>query len=248
MLARRARIHDRIDDSTMTPTDSAIDWNHLDDGSIQLRSDPFPFLVARNMLREDARAALAAGFPAYAEAGFFPHQTRDCGASVNALVDDLTSKRFSDLIGAQLGIGSLGDYPTLVTLCRSLNRRHGTIHTDSKAKIATALVYLSPDWPDISEGCLRFLTSIDDIDALAAPEIRPLYGTLAAFKRCENSFHGHLPHEGVRPVIQVAWLTSEAEKLRKTRRGGVTRWVKSLLGSLDKRFGAGRGRNASHQD
>ena len=232
----------------MPPTDSAIDWNHLDDGSIQARSDPFPFLVARDMLRDDARAVLAAGFPTYAEAGFFPHTGKDCGAAVNALVDDLTSKRFSDVVGAHLGITSLGDYPNLVTLCRSLNRRHGTIHTDSKSKIATALVYLSPDWPDTSEGCLRFLTRIDDIDALAAPEIRPLYGTLAAFKRCDNSFHGHLPHEGVRPVIQVAWLTSEAEKLRKTRRGGFTRWVKKLLGSADRKLGAKRGRNAAHRD
>ena len=93
-----------------------------------------------------------------------------------------------------------------------------------------------------------FLARIDDIDALVVPEIRPLYGTLAAFRRTGNSFHGHLPYEGERPVVQVAWLTSEAEKSRKTRRGRSSRMVKKLIGRLDRWFGASRDRNASHHD
>ena len=63
-----------------------------------------------------------------------------------------------------------------------------------------------------------------------------------------GSFHGHLPFEGERRVIQIAWLTSEDEKLRKTKRGSVSRFLKSILGGLDKRIGAGRGRNAGHLD
>jgi hypothetical protein len=112
--------------------------------------------------------------------------------------------------------------------------------------VATALVYLNPQWPDTSEGCLRFLRKIDDIDSLVAPELIPLYGEVAAFKRCENSFHGHLPYEGERRVIQVAWLVSEREKLRKTRRGRFSRAFKKVFGALDTRLGAGRDRNASH--
>ncbi|MBS0302906.1 MAG: 2OG-Fe(II) oxygenase, partial [Proteobacteria bacterium] len=65
-------------------------------------------------------------------------------------------------------------------------------------------------------------------------------------KRADNSFHGHLPYEGERRVIQVAWLTSEEEKLRKTQRGKFSRLFKKLLGGLDRRFGARRGRNAAH--
>jgi hypothetical protein len=163
-------------------------------------------------------------------------------------VDALTSRSFADAIGARLGLPDLGSYPSLVTICRSLNLRHGTIHTDSRSKIATALLYLNESWPDISEGCLRFLDRIDDIDATVTPEIRPLYGTLAAFRRADNSFHGHLPHEGERRVIQVAWLVSEEEKRRKTRRGRFSRWFKRVFGKLDRRIGAGRDRNAAHHD
>ena len=69
-----------------------------------------------------------------------------------------------------------------------------------------------------------------------------------AFKRADNSFHGHLPHEGERRVIQVAWLTSEDEKRRKTKRGKLSRLVKKLFGGLDRSLGARRDRNAAHRD
>ena len=127
-----------------------------------------------------------------------------------------------------------------------MNRRHGTLHTDSRSKVATALVYFNRDWPHGSAGCLRFLANGDDIGAMLAPEIPPLYGTLVAFARADDSWHGHLPFEGERRVLQVAWLTSEDELRRKQKRGRFSRWLKKLAGGLDRRIGAGRGVNARH--
>ena len=92
------------------------------------------------------------------------------------------------------------------------------------------------------------MNRIDDIDDLAAPEVKPIYGALAAFRRSDNSFHGHLPYEGERRVIQIAWLTSEEEKARKTQRGKLSRLFKKLFGGIDKKLGAGRDRNAAHRD
>lgn len=225
-----------------------FDPARLDRPDTVVRSQPFNFLTAHGQLPNEAAAALNADFPKYAEAGFFPYEPADCGPSINRLIDDLTEPAVASAVGARLGIENLGQYPTLVTLCRSLNRRHGTIHTDSKSKVATALLYLNESWPDTHDGCFRFLNRIDDIDDLAAPEIMPLYGTLAVFKRADNSFHGHLPYEGERRVIQVAWLTSEEEKLRKTQRGKLSRLFKRIFGGLDRKLGAGRDRNASHRD
>lgn len=225
-----------------------LDPARLDRADTTVQSEPFPFLVAHGQLPREAYPDLDRDFPRYASAGFFPYDAADCGSSVNTLVENLTSRAFASVIGARLGIAELADYPTLVTLCRLLNRRHGTIHTDSRSKVATALVYLNPRWPDTSEGCLRFLSKIDDIDSLVAPELTPLYGEVAAFKRCDNSFHGHLPYEGERRVIQVAWLVNEREKQRKTRRGRFSRAFKKLFGGMDTRLGAKRDRNASHPD
>lgn len=223
-----------------------LDPARLDRPDTEVRREPFPFMVAHGQLPDEARAELDRDFPRYASAGFFPYDAADCGPSINALIAHLTAPPFAQAVGQKLGINNLGDYPTLVTLCRLLNKRHGTIHTDSRSRVASALLYLSPSWPDSSDGCLRFLHRVDNIDDVIVPEIKPLYGEFAVFKRTDNSFHGHLPYEGERRVIQVAWLTSEEEKLRKTRRGKFSRAFKKLLGRLDTRFGAGRARDAAH--
>jgi hypothetical protein len=229
-------------------TTALLQADRLDAPDTKQTRDPFPFVIATGLLREDARAALREDFPRYKSAGFFPHDAADCGPSINALIAEVESPAFADAIGAKLGIDKLSQYPTLVTLCDALNKRHGTIHTDSKSKIATALIYLNPMWPDSSDGCLRFLASIDDIDNTVAPELKPLYGEFAVFRRAENSFHGHLPYEGERRVIQVAWLTSEEEKARKTKRGKFSRAFKKIFGKLDRKVGADRDRSASHPD
>jgi hypothetical protein len=225
-----------------------LDPARLDRPDTDIRQEPFPFMIAHGQLPDEARAELENDFPNYASAGFFPYDPSDCGLSVNLLIQNLTTPEFARAVGRRLGIEHLDQYPTLVTLCRSLNKRHGTIHTDSKSKVATALLYLNSQWPDTSDGCLRFLNRVDDIDDLVAPELKPLYGEFAVFKRCDNSFHGHLPFEGERRVIQIAWLTSEEEKLRKTKRGKFSRAFKKLFGSLDRKLGADRDRNAAHRD
>src|SRR5579871_3871043 len=152
-----------------------LDPVRLDRPDTDVRQEPFPFMIAHGQLPDEARGDLDRDFPKYASAGFFPYDPSDCGPSVNLLVQQMTTPEFASTIGRQLGIEKLGSYPTLVTLCRALNKRHGTIHTDSRSKVATALLYLNPQWPDTSEGCLRFLNRIDDIDDLAAPELTPLY-------------------------------------------------------------------------
>ena len=228
--------------------DTLIDIARLDDLRTTIHLKPFPFLITEGQLPVEAAAALDRDFPKYDSAGFFPYSPDECGPSINAVVETMTSPDYARALGARLGVADMDRYPVLVTICRSLNRRHGTIHTDSRSKVASALLYLSPDWPHGSAGSLRFLNRIDSIDDLAAPEVLPVYGTLVAFKRADNSFHGHLPHEGERRVIQFAWLTSEEEKLRKTQRGKFSRWLKKLLGKLDSRWGSSRARDASHRD
>ncbi len=218
----------------------------LDAAGTRISATPFPFLIASDLLSANDADALARDFPRYAEAGFFPYAEAECGPTIRALVAGLTTPAFARALGEKLDLPTLDQHPCLVTICRSLNLRHGTIHTDSRSKIATALLYLNPDWPDTSAGCLRFLASGDDINAVAAPEVRPLYGTFTAFARRDNSFHGHLPYEGERRVIQVAWLTDTNALARKQQRGRFTRWLKRLLGGLDRRIGAGRDINKRH--
>ena len=219
-------------------SDALLAESRLGADRCEVHHQPFPFLIARDQLPAEAREELARDFPRYAGAGFFPYDPADCGPSVNRLIQTLLAPEFANAIGHRLGVPRLAGYPTLITLCRTLNLRHGTVHTDSKSKVATALLYFNERWDAGSAGSLRFLKRQDDIDSLVVPELPPLYGNLAAFRRSENSWHGHLPYEGDRRVIQVAWLTSEEEKLRKTRRGRLSRFVKWIAGALDRRYKA----------
>ena len=205
-----------------------LDPARLDRPDTDIRLEPFPFLIAHGQLPDESRTDLERDFPRYASAGFFPYDASDCGPTVNALVERLTTPEFAGAIGKRLGIENLGQYPTLVTLCRSLNKRHGTIHTDSKSKVATALLYLNTQWPDTSDGCLRFLGSIDNIDDIVAPELKPLYGEFAVFKRCDNSFHGHLPYEGERsPARRKSCARPSAASSPAPSRSCSARWTAS---------------------
>lgn len=218
----------------------------LDAPQTTVRLDPFPFISASGLVDEGAREAIARDFPKFPEPGYLPYNKEECGPSVNRLIEEATSPAIADRLGNMLGIEHLSGYPTLVTICTTLNKRHGTIHTDSRSKIATVLIYLNDTWDNTSNGCLRFLGSNDDIDNMIAPELPPTYGNFAMFKRTENSFHGHLPYEGERRVVQIAWITSQDELDRKNRRGRFSRFLKSMFGGLDKKIGANRDRNASH--
>lgn len=220
----------------------------LDDPGTTVRSEPFPFLIAKDILPESERRTLAADFPRFTEAGYLPHEADKCGASINALIAEATSPEVADKLGRKLGIEKLSQFPSLVTISAALNHRHGNIHTDGKSKVATALIYLNETWGDTSGGCFRFLTSEKDINATVVPEMKPVYGNFAIFKRTDNSYHGHLPWEGERRVIQIAWIVSEEEKNRKSRDGKLARFFKKLLGGFDKKVGADRSREAKKMD
>ncbi len=205
-----------------------------------IMSEPFPFLVAREMVPVEIKERLTTDFPPMKGAGYLPYDEQECGEAVNQLIEQLTAPVFADPLGNALGIDRLSQYPTYISISKSLNKRHGKIHTDGKSKIATMLLYLNEDWNVNTAGCLRFLNKIDDINDTVLPEIPPIYGTMVAFKRAENSFHGHLPFEGERRVIQIAWLVSAEDKLRKAKRGKLSQSIKKLFGWFDRRLGSRR--------
>jgi hypothetical protein len=74
--------------------------------------------VAREQLPAGAASDLERDFPKYAGAGFFPYEKSDCGPERHQLVADLIDPAVATAVGRRLGIGNLGQYPTLVTLCR----------------------------------------------------------------------------------------------------------------------------------
>ena len=70
----------------------------------------------------------------------------------------------------------------------------------------------------------QYVRGADDLDDCVA-EIPPLAGTMVAFRRGDNSFHGHHPHVGERRSIQLNWVT-DARVVR--REIGRHRWSARL--------------------
>ena len=113
---------------------------------------------------------------------------------------------------------------------RCSKEKDGKIHTDSKTKIITVLLYMNPTWETVG-GQLRLLKSPNNIDDMIL-EVPPVEGTLLAFKRSDNSWHGHKPFTGERRVIQFNWVTSEGDRRIAMLRHHLSAPFKRMLTTL----------------
>jgi Rps23 Pro-64 3,4-dihydroxylase Tpa1-like proline 4-hydroxylase len=114
----------------------------------------------------------------------------------------------------------------MVTVRAHCRARDGQIHTDSKGKLITVLVYLNQSW-EADGGRLRLLRSPDDIDDYVA-EVPPDEGTLLAFRCSDNAWHGHKSFEGPRRAIQLNWVVDDAYLRREQRRHRISAFFKSF--------------------
>jgi len=188
---------------------------------------PFDHLVVPGFLSADVVRDVVAAFPGPDLPGVLPVPARLAddafGALIRRLRDPAVTRAFAGKFGVALDPDAL-----MITLRARTRRVDGQIHTDSTTKIVTALIYLNQDWSN-DGGRLRLLRGPDDIDDMIA-EVPPVAGTLLAFRRTDNSWHGHKPFEGVRRSIMLNWMTSPATMRRELRRHALSAGVKSLFG------------------
>jgi SM-20-related protein len=190
-----------------------------------LRSEPFEHLTVADVLQPDCKAAIIEDFPRIDRHGSFPLSTLRPGPAFLHLVDELFSKEFEIAVGGKFSM-DLSQYPTMVTVrgqCSAASDGH--IHSDSKDKVITVLLYLNPAW-ESGEGRLRVLRS-KNLDDFAA-EVPPTMGSLLIFKRCDHSWHGHLPFEGKRMSLQMNWVKSDRYMRREQFRHQISSFFKRL--------------------
>jgi hypothetical protein len=191
-----------------------------------LEREPFDHLIAPRFLSRAAQAEVLAEFPVSDHGGVEPARATRPGGALDRLLGELRdpdlTRRFAEKFGVAL------DPETLMITMRSRCRpEDGKIHTDSTSKVVTALIYLEPEWT-APGGRLRLLRGPDNLDDAIA-EAAPVDGTLLAFRRTDNSWHGHAPHEGVRRTIMLNWMVSPAAARRETGRHQLSANVKRLL-------------------
>ena len=171
----------------------------------KLETSPFDHIVVSDFIREAWKDKIIEVYPQVKAAGSFPLSAVSCSKEFMQLINEMNSDAFRQAIGSKFSLDLEGK-PTMFTVRGKCRLKDGQVHTDSSSKIITVLLYMNPVW-ESQGGRLRVLnsTNIDDIKNEVPPDV----GTLLVFRRCDHSYHGHLPFEGVRRVIQMNWVTHQ---------------------------------------
>jgi hypothetical protein len=173
--------------------------------SAKLEASPYEYTVVSDFVRDDWKDKLIDAYPEVKAAGSFPLSEVSCSETFMRLIEELNSEPFRRAVEEKFSI-ELDGKPTMFTVRGKCRLKDGKVHTDSESKIITVLLYMNPAWEN-QGGRLRVLNS-DNLEDIKA-EISPTVGTLLIFKRCDHSWHGHLPFEGPRKVIQMNWVTHQ---------------------------------------
>lgn len=188
-------------------------------------TEPFRFFATPGVLSPVDLATVKADFPPIIKPGIFPLSGLSYGPAFADLIKDIRSTEFEDIMAEKFAV-DLSGKPLMITVRGYAQRRDGRIHTDSETKVITCLLYLNNIW-DESGGRLRMLRRPDDLTDYAA-EVPPHGGTLIAFRRSGNSWHGHEPYEGQRRYVMFNWMTSQAARQRELLRHKFSASVKGL--------------------
>jgi hypothetical protein len=186
---------------------------------------PFDYLILPGFVRSEACGPINADYPAINEPGSFPLGQLEYGPGFRALIDALEGPEMRRAFAEKFGM-NLNGRPTTITVRGRCGTRDGNIHTDSESKLITVLIYLNPAW-EAAGGRLRLLRSSRDLEDMVA-EVPPVEGTLVAFRRSDNSWHGHKLHIGPRRVVQFNWVTGRGAARLTGLRHGFSAFAKRL--------------------
>jgi hypothetical protein len=189
--------------------------------------EPFAYLMVPNFVRREAMAAINADYPHVEHPGSFPLPTLSYGPAFRAFIAAIEGPDFTRAVERKFHI-SLEGRPTMVTARGQSAARDGQIHTDSRTKLITVLIYMNNDW-EAKTGRLRLLRGPNDLEDMIA-EVPPDQGTLLIFRNEPNAWHGFHAFEGPRRVIQLNWVTDMGVVKREQARHRVSAFFKRLRG------------------
>ena len=181
----------------------------------EINTEFYPFFTIRDVfLNKEDHKKIATDFPNINKGGSFPSNSVSYGDSIQSLIDCLEGDQMRSILENKFQV-DLKDKPVVSTFRGYSRIKDGKIHSDSKTKIITVLLYLNENW-DASSGLLRLLKEKDNIDSYIT-EIPASMGSMVAFKVTNNCWHGFIPFEGKRCSIQLNYLYKEALSQHKIR-------------------------------
>lgn len=192
-----------------------------------LKSDPYEYMTIDGFVEKESLDSARADYPDVPGPGSHPPAGLDIRGAFKELIEELRGDAFREAVEKKFDIDLTGR-PTMYTVRGFCRERDGKIHTDSKTKIITVLVYMNEDnWPT-DGGRLRILRSGSDLEDYAA-EVEPKGGTLIIFKRSDKSWHGHHSFAGQRRAIQLNWVLDDSVVDREQSRHGFSSKLKKIF-------------------
>jgi SM-20-related protein len=202
---------------------------HLDLGKLRaanVETEPYMYVVVPGFLPPESVMRINATYPQIEKGGSYPIESLDAGMTIKEVIDELDGPEFEAVIGEKFDV-DLEGRPKMYSLRGYTRAKDGQIHTDSRDKIITVLLYLNDEWQQPG-GRLRILRNGHDVDDFVT-EVPPDNGTLLVFKRSDSSWHGHHPFEGQRRSLQMNWMTSEGSKGFHAIRHKISAAVKKVM-------------------
>ena len=192
-----------------------------------LVTEPFEYVLVPGFLPPESVRHINETFPPINSGGSYPLESLESGMAIKQVIEELDGEAFEAAIAEKFGV-KLAGRPKMYSLRGYTRSKDGQIHTDSKDKIVTVLIYLNENWTHPG-GRLRLLRNGRNVDDYVE-EIVPDNGTLLAFRRSERSWHGHHPFDGPRRSLQMNWMTSQGSKGWHRVRHKVSAVLKKMAG------------------
>ena len=193
----------------------------------EVSQSPYPYFVVENSIVESEVQAVIQDFPKLEQGGSFNVDDVEIKPNFDRLLKSVDTPEFRQILTDKFGVNVM-EHPMMITLRGYSRQKDGRIHSDSKSKLITMLIYLNESW-DAETGRLRILNDDKDINNYVT-EINAGPGSLVAFKVTDNGWHGYIPYEGQRQSIQINFLTSEKANARHKFFHGLSAKVKKIFG------------------
>lgn len=192
----------------------------------QVHQSPYPYFVVEKAILDDEVQSVIQDFPPIKQGGSFNLEDVEIKPNFDRLLKSIDTPEFREILTEKFGVDVM-EHPMMITLRGFSRQKDGRIHSDSKSKLLTILIYLNESW-EHETGRLRILNNQYDMNDYVA-EINSGPGSLVAFKVTENGWHGYIPYEGQRQSIQINFLTSDKANVKHRLVHGLSAKFKKLF-------------------
>ncbi len=112
--------------------------------STPLQRDPFEYLIVRDFVEREKLKQVLSDYPEVPGPGSHPPAGLKIAGHFKEMIDELLATSFRQAVEEKFDIDLTGR-PTMYTVRGFCRARDGKIHTDSKTKIITVLLYMNDD-------------------------------------------------------------------------------------------------------